>query len=187
MEALITRFGLLAIFVGTAFEGDLALILGGVAAHLGLMDPLAMGVAGALGGFAGDTAWYLVGRHHAAAFRDSRVYRRVGPTIERLVARFGAWQLLLARPVYGTRVASMLFWGTQRLPAARFVALDLPACSVWAALLGSLGYFSSGSVAAVLGRVHRIEEWVGLAIVVAVAVAVLAHVIMRRVASNAGP
>src|SRR5262249_55774895 len=121
VEALITRFGLLAVFLGTAVEGDLALILGGVAAHMGLMDPLLVGVAGTFGGLFGDAVWSLVGRSNADAFRQSRVYRRVGPTIERLVERFGAWQILLARPVYGTRVASMLFWGTQRLPPARFV------------------------------------------------------------------
>ena len=185
MEAFVTRFGLLAIFLGTAIEGDLAPILGGVAAHLGLMDALTVGVTCTLGGFTGDAAWYLVGRFNADAFRGSHVYRRVGPTIERLTARFGPWQILLARPVYGTRVASMLFWGTQRLPAARFVALDLPACAVWAALLVSIGYFSSGSVAAVMGRVRRAEEWVAVAIVVALSVAILVHLVMRRAARSA--
>ena len=185
MEALITRFGLLAVFVGTAIEGDLGLILGGVAAHLGLMDPLAVGVAGTLGGFTGDAAWYLVGRFNADALRRSRVYQRVGPTIERLVARFGAWQILFARPVYGTRVASMLLWGTQRLSPVRFAVLDLAACAAWAVLLVSLGYFSTGSVAAVMGKVRRIEEWVALAIVVALSVAMLVHVVVRRTAGSA--
>jgi len=184
VEALITRFGLLAVFLGTAVEGDLGLILGGVAAHMGFMDPLAAGVAGTFGGLFGDAVWYLVGRSNADAFRQSRVYRRVGPTIERLVARFGAWQILLARPVYGTRVASMLFWGTQRLPAARFVALDLPACAAWAVLLVSLGYFSSGSVAALMGRVRHIEEWLALAVVVALSIAILVHLVMRRAAGG---
>jgi membrane protein DedA with SNARE-associated domain len=187
VEELVTRFGLLAVFVLTAIEGDVALILGGVAAHMGLMDAFAAGVAGTLGGFAGDAAWYLVGRRNADALRRSRVYRRVGPTIERLVARFGAWQILLARPVYGTRVASMLFWGTQRLAPARFAALDLPACTLWAVLLVSLGYFSSGSVAALMGRVRRMEEWLALAIVVALSAAILGHLIMRRVARAVRP
>jgi len=187
VEELVARFGLLAVFVLTGIEGDVGLILGGVAAHIGLMDPLAVGLAGALGGFAGDAAWYLVGRYNAEALRRSRVYRRVGPTIEGLVARFGSWQILLARPVYGTRVASMLFWGTQRLAPARFAALDLPACTVWAVLLVSLGYFSSSSVAALLGEIRRIEAWVGLGIVVALSFAILGHFILRRVARSVRP
>jgi membrane protein DedA with SNARE-associated domain len=182
VEALISRYGLLAVFVGTALEGDVALIVGGIAAHLGYLDALAVGVAGALGGFAGDAVWYLVARRNADWLRRSAAYRRVGPTIERLVTRFGSWQILLARPVYGTRVATMLFWGTQRLAPAGFAALDLPAATAWAILLVALGYYSSGSVAAVLGEVRRVETWAALALVLALSVAVVAHVIVRRAA-----
>jgi membrane protein DedA with SNARE-associated domain len=177
---LVARFGLLAVFFGTAVEGDLALILGGVAAHVGVLDPIAVGVAGALGGFAGDAAWYLVGRRNADVLRRSAVYRRVGPTIERLAGRFGPYQILFARPVYGTRVASMLFWGTERIAFVRFAALDLPACTVWAVLLVSLGYFSSGGVAAIVGKVRRAEELIAGAIVLAVVAALTVHALSRR-------
>jgi membrane protein DedA with SNARE-associated domain len=186
VEELVTRFGLIAVFVLTAIEGDLALILGGVAAHLGLMHPFAVGVAGALGGFAGDAAWFALGRRKADAFRRSALYRRVGPTIERLVGRFGPGQILLARPVYGTRVASMLFWGTQRLAPARFAALDLPACALWAVLLVSLGYLSSSGVAALLGEVRRVEEWLAGAAAAAVGVALALGWLMRRRRERAG-
>ena len=186
MEELVRRYGLWAVFFGTAVEGDLGLILGGVAAHLGLMHPLAVGVAGALGGFAGDSTWFAIGRWSARELRQSAVYRRVGPTIERLVARFGPMQILLARPVWGTRVASMLFWGTQQLAVTRFAALDLPACSVWAVLLVSVGYFSSLSVEALLGKVRHVEEWLAGAAVAALAIAVLRRlVVARRVRASA--
>ncbi len=180
MEDLVDRFGLVAIFLGTALEGDLALILGGIAAHLGYVDPVAAGVAGTLGGFAGDATWFALARRHADMLRRSALYQRVGPTIERLAARFGPWQLLLARPVYGTRVASMLFWGTQRLAPGRFAALDLPACAVWAVLLVSLGYGSSNGVQALMGEVRRAEAWVAGALAVAAALAALGHIVIRR-------
>ena len=167
VEELVDRFGLLAVFFGTAVEGDLGLILGGVAAHLGLMHPLAVGVAGRARRLRGDAAWFAVGRRNADAFRRSarvppgRSHRRASRRTLRPA------QILLARPVCGTRVATMLFWGTQRLAPARFAALDLPACAVWAVLLVSLGYFSSGSVAALLGKVRHVEEWLAVAVVVA--------------------
>jgi membrane protein DedA with SNARE-associated domain len=180
VEELVARYGLLAVFALTAIEGDLALVLGGIAAHLGLLDPLAVVVAGSLGGFAGDAVWFAIGHRNADALRRSAAYRRVGPTLERLVARFGPRQILLARPVYGTRVASMLFWGTQRLPPARFAALDLPACTVWAVLLVSLGYFSSRSVASLTGEVRHVEVWLAGAAVVATVVAVALRRLSRR-------
>jgi membrane protein DedA with SNARE-associated domain len=180
VEELVRRYGLWAVFFGTAVEGDLGLILGGVAAHLGLMHPLAVGVAGALGGFAGDAAWFAVGRRSADVLLRSAVYRRVGPTVERLVARFGPMQILLARPVWGTRVASMLFWGTQRLAPVRFAALDLPASSVWAALLVSLGYFSSLSLETLLGKVRHVEEWLAAAVAVALVIALVRRAVVTR-------
>jgi len=187
MEALVTRYGLLAVFLGTAIEGDLALIVGGVAAHLGLMYPLAVGVAGALGGFAGDFAWFAVGWRGAEALRQSRVYRRVGPTVERLVSRFGPRQILLARPVWGTRVGTMLFWGTQRLSPIRFATLDLPACVLWAVLLVSVGYFSSLSVEALIGRVRHIEQWLAGAVAVALGLAGVAYLLTVRRSRSADP
>ena len=182
MQDLLARFGPIAVFLATAVEGDLGLIVGGVAAHLGLMHLLTVGIMGTLGGFCGDAVWFAIGRRSADAIHRSSAWRRVGPTVERLATRFGPRQLLLARPVWGTRVASMVFWGTQRLPPARFAALDVPACTVWAILLVSFGYFSSASVQVLLGRVRRVEEWLAVAIVIAVVAGVGGRLLLRRVA-----
>jgi membrane protein DedA with SNARE-associated domain len=75
----------------------------------------------------------------------------------------------------------MVFWGTQRLPPARFAALDLPACTVWAILLVSFGYFSSASVEVLLGKVRRVEEWLAVAIVIAVVAGVGRRLLLRWV------
>ncbi|HEU4403552.1 MAG TPA: VTT domain-containing protein [Candidatus Polarisedimenticolia bacterium] len=166
IEALIVRFGLAAVFVGAAIEGDVTLILAGVTAHLGLLDLPAAAGLGALGGFASDLACYGLGRSHAAAIRNSRIYRRAGPTIERVAARLGPRQIPVARFVYGTRVASMLFWGMRGLPLWRFAAFDLPGCVLWAAVFCGLGYMLSGSAAALIGEVKRVEIWLAGALCV---------------------
>lgn len=160
MEELLIRFGPLAIFVGAALEGDVALVLGGVVAHLGMVDPVVAVVAASLGGLAGDAVWFTIGWRSADAIRATAAYERVGPTVERLARRFGDRQLLIARPVWGTRVMSMLFWGSQRLPVHRFLMFDAPAATIWAILLVSLGWAGSQSAQAVLGDVRRVEMWV---------------------------
>ncbi len=173
MEALLIRFGPIAVFFGAAVEGDLALVLGGVVAHLGLMEPVTAVIASSLGGLAGDAVWFAIGRRSAATIRATDVYRRVGPTVERLAARFGDRQLLLARPIWGTRVMSMLFWGSQQLPVHRFLLLDAPASTVWAVALVSLGWAGSQSAEAMLGEVRRVELWLLGAVIIVVVVAVL--------------
>jgi cation transporter-like permease len=43
LESLVLRYGLAAVFIGSAFEGDFTLILAGVVAHLGYFPfPLAV-------------------------------------------------------------------------------------------------------------------------------------------------
>jgi len=180
VQDLLARFGPIAVFLATAVEGDLGLIVGGVAAHVGVMHPLVVGVMGTLGGFCGDAVWFAVGRRSADAIHRSSAWRRVGPTVERLAARFGPRQILLARPVWGTRVASMVFWGTQRLAPARFAALDLPACAAWAVLLVSFGYYSSASVEVLLGKVRRVEEWLTVAVVLAIVAGIGGRLLLRR-------
>ncbi len=185
LQDLIARFGLPAVFLGAGLEGDVTMILAGVAAHLGLLGfPEAVG-AGIVGGFASDLACFAVGRWHAAPIRASGIYRRAGPTIERIARRLGVWQIAVARFVYGTRIASMCFWGLHGLPFWRFAAVDLAGCAAWGLILGSLGFAASDSVAAVVGRVRRAERWLLFALVVSALVLVVVHRLVRRRTASA--
>lgn len=180
LQHLLINYGLLAVFCAATIEGDLTLILAGVVAHLGLFDLGPAVVAGTLGNLAGDTAWYLLGRSHARRIRESRLYERVGPTIERLAQRLGDWQLLAARVVYGTRNASMLFWGLHGLRFGRFLAIDLVGCTLWSSVFAGLGFVLSGSAAVIIGRVHRVERYLAGAVLVAAIAVYLVNRLARR-------
>jgi membrane protein DedA with SNARE-associated domain len=172
-QQLLIRYGLVAVFVGSAFEGDFTLILAGVVAHLGIFAfPLAV-AAGAAGSLIGDTAWYTLGRLRGPRFRAGKLYRRVGPTIERLARRMGPWQLLAARFVYGTKAASMLFWGLHGLSLPRFLLIDTLGCVLGSLVFTSLGYLVIGSATALMGHVKRFELWLLGAFVVAIIIVVI--------------
>jgi membrane protein DedA with SNARE-associated domain len=159
---------LAAVLVGSAFEGDFTLILAGVAAHLGYFPfPLAV-AAGAIGSMIGDLAWYALGRIRGPRFRAGRLYRRVGHRIEALARRLGPWQLLAARFVYGTKAASMLFWGLHDLPLAKFLLVDGIGAVVGSLVFTGLGYLVSGSATLLLGKVRRVQLWLLGAFVVGV-------------------
>lgn len=159
MENLVSRYGLVGVFLGAAIEGDATLILTGATAALGLLNlPLALAV-GALGAITGDTLWYAIGRSRSAVIRDSGLYRRVGPAVERLVGRVGPWQIVISRFIYGTRGATMLLWGAWGLPLRRFWLYDVLGCALWAVILGALGYAGSQGARALLGEVARFQVW----------------------------
>lgn len=168
LQQLLIRYGLVAVLFGSAIEGDFSLLLAGVVAHLGIFTfPLAV-LAGTLGGMIGDLAWYSLGRFRGPRFREGRFYRRVGPTIERLAHRLGPWQLVAARFVYGTKGASMIFWGLHGLPLGRFLFIDAVGCVLGSLVFTGLGYVVSGSAVALLGHVKRVELWLLGAVIVAV-------------------
>lgn len=159
LQQLLIRYGLIAVLVGSAVEGDFTLLLSGVVAHLGIFTfPLAVG-AGALGSLIGDIGWYSLGRFRGPRFREGRFYRRVGPTVERLAKQLGPWQLVAARFVYGTKSASMIFWGLHGLPFRRFLLIDCVGCLLGSLVFTSLGFLLSGSAIAILGHVKRVELW----------------------------
>jgi membrane protein DedA with SNARE-associated domain len=180
MQALIARFGLAMVFLGTAVEGDVTMMLAGVTAHLGLFPIATVMTVGAVGGFAGDTFFYGLGRWHSDTIKRTRLYRRAEPAIERFTARFGPLEIVVARFIYGTRVASMVFWGVARLPLWRFALIDALGCALWAVALGALGYTLSGSAVLLLGRVKRVEAWLLGALLICVGLVLLYRAYLQR-------
>jgi membrane protein DedA with SNARE-associated domain len=175
LDGLVLRYGLAAVFVGSAFEGDFTLLLAGVAAHLGYFPfPLAV-AAGTVGSLLGDLAWYGLGRVRGPRFRAGRFYRRVGHRIEALARRLGSAQLLAARFVYGTKAASMVFWGLHELPLARFLLVDGIGALIGATVFTGLGYLVSGSATLLLGKVRRVQLWLLGALVVGVVLVFVIH------------
>jgi membrane protein DedA with SNARE-associated domain len=179
-EHLILRYGLAAVFVGAAVEGDLTLILAGVAAHLGYFSfPTAL-AASVAGGFLGDLAWYTLGRVRGPKFRAGRLYRRVGHRIEILAHRLGAAELIASRFVYGTKAASMVFWGLHGMSLPRFLLVDAIGCGLGSLVFTGLGYAVSGSATVLLGRVRRVERWLLGAVLVGALLVFVIHWTAKR-------
>lgn len=175
LQQLLIHYGLAALLIGSAIEGDFSLLLAGVVSHLGIF-PFAWAVAaGTVGSLVGDMAWYALGRLRGPKFRVGKLYRRVGPTIDRLARQLGPWELLAARFVYGTKAASMVFWGLHGLSFPRFLLIDALGCAIGATVFTSLGYLVSGSAMVLLGKVRRIQVWLLGALVVGIVIVYIIH------------
>lgn len=169
MEEFLIRYGLIAVFAGSAVESDVIPILSGVVAHLGYFGFFGALAANVSGRFLADCLWYWLGRGFGKRIEKFAFYRRQLPKTERVFGKMGVWQILAARLMYGLRNATMLFWGVKKLSFAKFATIDFVGCLVWGAFLTSLGYFLSFSADAIIGDVKRIE--IGLLIFVVIGVA----------------
>jgi membrane protein DedA with SNARE-associated domain len=159
LEHFLSQHGLVALLLIATVEGDLSILVAGVLAHLGILPLPGVIVAGAVGNLAGDLGWFLIGRRFRTRIRENRFYRTVGPGVEKLARRLGPWQLLAARVVYGTRNASMVFWGQHGLSLGRFLAYDTLGCSLAATGFAALGYLVGHGTTALTGQVKQVERY----------------------------
>jgi membrane protein DedA with SNARE-associated domain len=187
LTELIIRYGLAAVFLGSGLEGDLSMVLGGVVAHQGYFRPQVAVAAAALGAFCADCVWYAVGRLHAQRLQDAAFYRKVGPRIAAVTRKIGVWQIIAARFVYGTKNATMLFWGLHNLPVVRFVLVDAIGCVLGAIFFVGLGYLVGDGAEALLGKVKRFEFLLLGALVVGVLVLLVIRVLTQRREPAPGP
>jgi len=182
IEDLIRQYGLWAVFFGVMIEGDLTLLFAGVLAHYGLFSFSEALLTGTLGGFIGDSISYLIGYTGKEKIKNSNFYQRAQPQLERMCARFGIYSVFLVKYVYGLRTASAVFFGFAHMRfLRRFGPLTLVSCAAWAMVLIGLGYFFSGAIGVIIGRVRRAGIVLLVAFGIACAVALALYLIERYV------
>lgn len=159
MQNFLTDYGLIAIFLAAIFENDIVFIMTGVVIHLSVVHPESAFLACLGGALLHDSLWFWLGHARSESIRSSRVYRKLGPAVERLAKRFGPWELLLSRFIYGTRNPSLVFWGTQKLSVFRFAAIEITAFMIWGGALTGLGYFLSDRAQALIGEIGSVERF----------------------------
>jgi len=180
MEELIGQWGYPAILLGTFFEGETVLVLGGFAAHQGFLRLDLVMACAFIGSFCGDQLWFWIGRRFGRRWLDAHPGK--APAIERvsrMLDRWGAWFVLSFRFLYGLRSVSPVAIGLSSISALRFAVLNLVAAAVWSVSVGALGYFGGNAVEAVLGRLQYWEHRLLAALAIALA-GYGVHLLVRR-------
>ncbi len=158
LEQIITTFGYPGVFVGTLFEGETVLVIGGFLAHrgyLGLGWVLLVGTAGA---FLGDQFCFWFGRRHGQAWLESRPrWHRRAYRVTAALRRAEVAVMIGFRFVIGARIATPVILGATGFPAWRFAWWNLLGSTLWAVSIGVAGYFFVHAVEAVLNEARRYE------------------------------
>jgi membrane protein DedA with SNARE-associated domain len=175
IEHLISQYGYLAILIGTFLEGETILVLGGFAAHRGLLWLPGVMAAAFVGSLASDQLFFFIGRRHGAAWLAKRPGWQ--PNIERvrrLIARHDTLIILAFRFIYGLRNVTPLALGMSAVPAWKFALLNGVGAAVWAVAIGALGWFVGSAAKQMLGHLERYELRIVAGIVI-VGLALWAH------------
>ena len=165
VEDLISRYGEIAVFLGSGLEGETAAFLGGVAArHGSLFLPLTIAAA-ICGSFLADQIFFFLGRYARGWHRVDEILQ--AGAVQKVLLLLEAYPtgfVLGFRFLYGLRTISPVVIGTSRISTPRFILLNAAAAIVWGVLITSIGYYFGAAVQAMVGRLplHK-HLFIGLA------------------------
>ena len=181
IEQFLEEFTYLGVFlvlfaagIGVPIPEELPVLTSGVLAHEGVVRWwLALPVC-LLGVLAGDVTLYWVGRHWGERVLAWRVVRRVlsrerEEALKAAYRRHGVKIVFTARHVMGLRAAAFLTAGIVQIPFGRFLAVDTAAALVGVPLSFGIAFFFTDQLTQIREDVHRVERWVIMLALVALA------------------
>jgi len=158
LQSFIDSYGYIVILVGTFFEGETILVLGGIAAKLGHLQLVWVIVSAFCGSLLGDQLLFQVGRFrgHVLLQRFPAWKRRSDAVLQKL-EKHRLPITLGFRFVYGMRTVTPFVLGMTRAPFLEFLLLNTLSAAAWAALIGSLGFIFGHGLELILGDIRHYE------------------------------
>lgn len=164
INALIEQYGYAALVIGSVAEGETITLLGGVAAHQGLLKFPLVVAAVALGGMIGDQLLYFLGVRFGPALlrRFSRHQKKI-QRAQKMIQRHPYLFVIGTRFMYGFRIIGPLLIGASRLPPKIFLPLNILGAIVWALIFSTLGYAGGEVIGPWLHSLDQhLRHWVWL-------------------------
>ena len=165
VETLISTYGYAAILVGTFFEGETVLVLGGFAAHRGYLGLTWVILSGFLGTLCGDQLYFYLGRAQGTKVLEKRPHWRAKST--RVFSMLHEHRLLIIltfRFLYGLRTLTPFILGASGISPVLFLFLNILGALIWAVSVGVLGYLFGHVIESVISHVEKYELLVFVAL-----------------------
>lgn len=158
LEQLISSYGYAAIGIGSFLEGETILVLGGFAAHRGYLELPWVIVCALVGTIAGDQLYFYIGRIKGKSAIERRPkWKARSEKVLMLLDRHQVWLILGFRFLYGIRTVAPFLIGASNVSPIRFLIFNIIGASLWAVIIGALGYLFGGALEIILGDIKRYE------------------------------
>ncbi len=181
LSELIASYGYWILALGCFLEGETILILAGVAAGMGYMNPWAVVGIAITSGFVGDQCFFWLGRRYGARVvarfpsLASKVQR-----VQALIERYDAGVVIGIRFAYGLRIAGPIVIGMSAIPLRRLMVFNFLGALLWAPLIAGLGWVFGEAAERLLDDLHQIEMWLLLGVAAVAGAAWWLHHRRRR-------
>jgi LPXTG-motif cell wall-anchored protein len=169
LESFLAKYGYIAILLGTAFEGETIMIMGGFSAHRGYLELLPWVVlAGFVGNFIQNLIYFILGRRYGNRMMEKHPDWK--PRLQQVhgwLARYRSALIVGMRFVPGFRMLGGVAIGMSDVSAFRFTVFNLIGAVLWAVVIGVLGYLCGHVLELIMGDIKHLEVpiLVGIALI----------------------
>ena len=158
LEHLIATYGYAIIALGTFFEGETVLVIGGYLAHAGDLELKWVIVSAFLGTLAGDQLFFFIGRKKGMSMLKNRpVWKKKSQKIFYLMRKHKNLLIIGFRFLYGIRTVAPFLIGASGVKPAKFIILNFIGALVWAVSVGALGYILGNAIELFLDKAKKYE------------------------------
>jgi len=170
--------------VGLPIPASTLLIGMGALSRSGEFHFIPVVAAGAFAAIAADLIWYRLGQRYGRSVLRLLCRISLEPDYcvrrsEDIFERLGIWTILPAKFIPGFNAAVIPFAGMIKVPLPKFLAVDIPAVTLWSAAYTSLGYIFNREVESVVSYLSNLGSSI-LIVAAAVAALYLVHKIHQR-------
>ncbi len=171
--------------IGLIAPGELAVILGGVAAGQGEIELVPLIALVWVCAAAGDVLSFVLGRRLGRGFLIAHGHRvKLTPArleqVERYFARHGGKTIVLGRFIGAVRALAPFVAGSSGMPALRFLPATIAAAGVWAVACSLLGYVFWNSLDEAVAIARNGSLAIGALVALTVGGAIAVRRIRRR-------
>ena len=170
IEVLLAQYGLVAVFIGTFFEGEIVVIAGGLLARLDFLYLKEVLITAFVATFLGDQFFFYLGRKKGIAFLEKKGrkhWRKRAEKVHDLIHNHQNKILFGYRFLYGLRIPTLFAIGTSELSTKKFVLLNLLNSVIWSCLFVFGGYFFGDLFTLIIDNIKTYERelFIGVGIV----------------------
>lgn len=159
IEVILAQYGLLALFIGTFFEGEVVVIAGGILSRLGFLSLPAVFITAYVATFLGDQFFFYIGRKKGNEFLEKRPHlKKRSDRVHALIDQHQNKILFGFRFLYGLRIPTLIALGTSTLTTKKFVLLNSFNSLVWSCIFVFGGYFFGDLFTLIVDNVKSYER-----------------------------
>ncbi|MHC4082364.1 MAG: DedA family protein [Planctomycetota bacterium] len=174
---LLTTYGSFAVFLllmltgfGIPLGEDLVIIPAGILVGLGTLDPWLTGISAYAGVLLSDCMWYALCSEYGTRLLHKRWFKRtIHPRrlleVKHHIEQRGAWVVLMARFIPGSRTPAITSAGLLHLPFWKFVVATAAGCVFTVPLQLGLGFLIARGVGT-LETADLVQAIIGVVILI---------------------